>query len=67
MPQSTSVMPPPAMRGGYEPRPHRSSTSSSEDFYYGRHANQWLFGNFSIRDTVRDVVSRSSSEKPRKN
>jgi len=55
------------MRGGYEPRPHRSSTSSSEDFYYGRHANQWLFGNFSIRDTVRDVVSRSSSEKPRKN
>ncbi|KAH7039944.1 uncharacterized protein B0I36DRAFT_343764 [Microdochium trichocladiopsis] len=41
------------------PRPshhrHRSSTSSHDEargYYYGRHSNKWLFGGFSVRDTV---------------
>ncbi|KAL4878012.1 hypothetical protein BJY04DRAFT_221584 [Aspergillus karnatakaensis] len=25
-------------------------------YHYGRHSNQWLFGGFSVRDTVRDGV-----------
>jgi len=52
--------------GQSQPRSHQNSTSSSEDFYYGRNHDQWLFGNFSIHNTVRDVVPRRSSEKPRK-
>ncbi|EAW14336.1 uncharacterized protein ACLA_073710 [Aspergillus clavatus NRRL 1] len=39
---------------------------SSDDFrryngtvnHYGRHSNDWLFGGFSLRDTVRDSVDR---------
>ncbi|KAE8153748.1 hypothetical protein BDV25DRAFT_148721 [Aspergillus avenaceus] len=26
--------------------------------HYGRHSNDWLFGGFSLRDTVRDGVDR---------
>ncbi|KAL2809411.1 hypothetical protein BJX63DRAFT_435180 [Aspergillus granulosus] len=41
-----------------------SSRKSSEDrrrydntvYHYGRHSNYWLFGGFSVRDTVRDGV-----------
>ncbi|BCS26640.1 uncharacterized protein APUU_51351A [Aspergillus puulaauensis] len=25
-------------------------------YHYGRHSNYWLFGGFSVRDTVRDGV-----------
>ncbi|KKK16179.1 hypothetical protein P175DRAFT_0503206 [Aspergillus ochraceoroseus IBT 24754] len=40
------------------------SRKSSEDrrrydntvYHYGRHSNYWLFGGFSVRDTVRDGV-----------
>ncbi|KAJ0426920.1 hypothetical protein BJY00DRAFT_306911 [Aspergillus carlsbadensis] len=41
-----------------------NSRKSSEDrrrydntvYHYGRHSNYWLFGGFSVRDTVRDGV-----------
>ncbi|KAL2863401.1 uncharacterized protein BJX67DRAFT_384719 [Aspergillus lucknowensis] len=41
-----------------------SSRKSSEDrrrydntvYHYGRHSNYWLFGGFSVRDTIRDGV-----------
>lgn len=31
----------------------RHSTTSS--FYSGRHSNEWLFGGFSVTDTVKDA------------
>ncbi|EKG15063.1 hypothetical protein MPH_07746 [Macrophomina phaseolina MS6] len=31
----------------------RQSTDSSYSYYYGRHSNQWLFGGFSVRETVK--------------
>ncbi|RAK94857.1 uncharacterized protein BO80DRAFT_489197 [Aspergillus ibericus CBS 121593] len=49
---------------------HKHSTSghrrSGDDYrrysgtvnHYGRHSNDWLFGGFSLRDTVRDGVDR---------
>lgn len=44
----------------------RHSRRSSDDYrryngtvnHYGRHSNDWLFGGFSLRDTVRDGVDR---------
>ncbi|KAE8354900.1 hypothetical protein BDV28DRAFT_129949 [Aspergillus coremiiformis] len=48
-------------------RPHSyHSRRSSDDYrrfsgtvnHYGRHSNDWLFGGFSLRDTVRDGVDR---------
>jgi hypothetical protein len=26
--------------------------------HYGRHSNDWLFGGFSVRDTVRDGIEK---------
>ncbi|GAD96169.1 hypothetical protein NFIA_089100 [Paecilomyces variotii No. 5] len=55
------------------PRPSRAgkrnsamSTKGSSDYkrysgtvnHYGRHSNDWLFGGFSLRDTVRDGVEK---------
>lgn len=44
---------------------HRSSRASADYRryngtvnHYGRHSNDWLFGGFSLRDTVRDGVDR---------
>ncbi|GAB1190983.1 hypothetical protein APSETT444_000151 [Aspergillus pseudonomiae] len=42
------------------------SRKSSDDYrrysgtvnHYGRHSNDWLFGGFSLRDTVRGGVDR---------
>ncbi|KAK7726723.1 hypothetical protein SLS57_003284 [Botryosphaeria dothidea] len=31
----------------------RQSTDSSYSYYYGRHSNQWLFGGFSVRESVK--------------
>jgi hypothetical protein len=36
-------------------RPSLSPTVSSTS-HYGRHANAWLFGNFSVRKTVKSVL-----------
>lgn len=44
----------------------RHSRRTSDDYrryngtvnHYGRHSNDWLFGGFSLRDTVRDGVDR---------
>lgn len=44
----------------------RHSTRVTDDYrryngtvnHYGRHSNDWLFGGFSVRDTVRDGVER---------
>lgn len=44
---------------------HRSNRASADYRryngtvnHYGRHSNDWLFGGFSLRDTVRDGVDR---------
>ncbi|KXJ96396.1 hypothetical protein Micbo1qcDRAFT_154956 [Microdochium bolleyi] len=29
-----------------------SSHDEARSYYYGRHSNKWLFGGFSVRDTV---------------
>ncbi|KAJ1338690.1 hypothetical protein MN608_01551 [Microdochium nivale] len=38
----------------------RASSSLSHDearsYYYGRHSNKWLFGGFSVRDTVGGAI-----------
>ncbi|KAL4920069.1 hypothetical protein BDW62DRAFT_199159 [Aspergillus aurantiobrunneus] len=31
-------------------------------YHYGRHSNYWLFGGFSVRDTVRDGVDWANAE-----
>lgn len=36
-------------------RPSLTSPSVSSTSHYGRHANEWLFGNFSLRKTVKGV------------
>jgi len=32
--------------------PRTSSQDEARSYYYGRHSNKWLFGGFSVRDTV---------------
>lgn len=52
-------------RNQRDSRSHHSRRSS-DDYrryrgtvnHYGRHSNDWLFGGFSLRDTVRDGVER---------
>ncbi|KAF2834557.1 hypothetical protein M501DRAFT_1061617 [Patellaria atrata CBS 101060] len=46
----------------------RYSSDSSEFHHYGRHANQWLFNDFSIRETAKGFFEkrgRSSREEER--
>jgi hypothetical protein len=40
------------------PNPARRSTSSSNgsDMWRGRHSNSWLFNDFSVTESVRDIV-----------
>lgn len=53
-------------RSRAEKRNSYGSRKSSNDYrrysgtinHYGRHSNDWLFGGFSLRDTVRDGVER---------
>ncbi|KKY19592.1 hypothetical protein UCDDS831_g05251 [Diplodia seriata] len=40
----------------------RQSTDSSYSYYYGRHTNQWLFGGFSVRETVKDAYHHIRGE-----
>ncbi|KAL3477489.1 hypothetical protein BJX99DRAFT_126099 [Aspergillus californicus] len=48
-----------------------NSRKSSDDrrrydntvYHYGRHSNYWLFGGFSVRDTVRDGVDWLKQQK----
>ncbi|OJD35116.1 uncharacterized protein BKCO1_19000148 [Diplodia corticola] len=40
----------------------RQSTDSSYSYYYGRHTNQWLFGGFSVRETVKDAYNHMRGE-----
>lgn len=53
--------------------PKRASTptrKNSDDYkrysgtvnHYGRHSNDWLFGGFSVRDTVRDSLDKLRSQ-----
>lgn len=45
-------------------RHQRSSTSLGSDFKpYGRHANQWLFGDFSVRAAVKDALGRTGKRR----
>ena len=37
-------------------RPSLTSSTASSTSHYGRHANAWLFGNFSVRKTVKSVL-----------
>ncbi|RDW76755.1 uncharacterized protein DSM5745_06747 [Aspergillus mulundensis] len=55
-------------RGPMQTTPTRTSSNKSRAssdsrrrydntvYHYGRHSNYWLFGGFSVRDTVRDGV-----------
>jgi hypothetical protein len=48
-------------------RASNESTKSQKEFqYYGRHANSWLFNDFSVTDTVKKrwgkVFSKSDGE-----
>ena len=36
-------------------RPSDAASRVSSTSHYGRHANEWLFGNFSVRETVKGV------------
>ena len=36
-------------------RPSASGSRVSSTSHYGRHANEWLFGSFSVRETVKGV------------
>ena len=51
---------------GSHPQPHRRSSDDYRRFngtvyHYGRHSNDWLFGGFSVRDTLRDGVDKLRS------
>ena len=36
----------------------RSSANNADFYFYGRHGNTWLFGDFSLTDTVKKRVNR---------
>jgi len=52
--------------GGEKCQQDSSRKSSGGDYrrysgtinHYGRHSNEWLFNNFSVRDTVRDGIEK---------
>jgi hypothetical protein len=48
--------------GSYSSYPRKSGEDyrrySGTVNHYGRHSNDWLFGGFSLRDTVREGVDR---------
>ncbi|KAK4870973.1 hypothetical protein LT330_000210 [Penicillium expansum] len=63
----------PSMGSPKADSPKRASTptrKSSGDYkrysgtvnHYGRHSNDWLFGGFSVRDTVRDSLDKLRSQ-----
>lgn len=39
----------------------RSSSNSGTYFECGRHSNQWLFGNISLKDTAKGLLKRKDS------
>ncbi|KAJ5633719.1 hypothetical protein N7528_001561 [Penicillium herquei] len=49
-----------------KPAPPSHTRKNSDDYrrysgtvnHYGRHSNDWLFGGFSVRDTVRDGIEK---------
>jgi hypothetical protein len=38
----------------------RSSTQNSDKYFVGRHSNDWLFGGYSVRESVRKMMGRGS-------
>ncbi|KAF4542699.1 uncharacterized protein LTHEOB_7429 [Lasiodiplodia theobromae] len=44
------------------PAPTKRQSTDSSHFYYGRHTNQWLFGGFSVRETVKDAYHHIRGE-----
>ncbi|PLB55885.1 hypothetical protein P170DRAFT_433358 [Aspergillus steynii IBT 23096] len=60
--QDPSVTAQKRVSGSYTYSPRRSGDDyrrySGTVNHYGRHSNDWLFGGFSLRDTVRDGVEK---------
>lgn len=55
---ATSPKSSPSIRSPTSPRPDNYKRYSGTVNHYGRHTNDWLFGGFSVRDTVRDGIDR---------
>ncbi|KAJ5267528.1 hypothetical protein N7478_010336 [Penicillium angulare] len=62
----TSPTSPQSPKPDFGKRPPTPTRKNSDDYrrysgtvnHYGRHSNDWLFGGFSVRDTVRDGIDK---------
>ena len=65
-PDSTSLNSPKSPKLDYAKRAPTPTRKTGDDYrrysgtinHYGRHSNDWLFGGFSVRDTVRDGIEK---------
>ncbi|KXG48426.1 uncharacterized protein PGRI_022960 [Penicillium griseofulvum] len=68
--QMSSMGSPQFPKMDYTKRASTLSRKNSDDYkrysgtvsHYGRHSNDWLFGGFSIRETVRDSLDKLRSQ-----
>jgi hypothetical protein len=56
--RTSSTKPSPGLRTPTSPRHDDYRRYSGTVNHYGRHSNDWLFGGFSVRDSVRDGIDR---------
>lgn len=54
----TSIKSSPGLRSPTSPRHDDYRRYSGTVNHYGRHSNDWLFGGFSVRDSVRDGIDQ---------
>lgn len=67
---SPTMSSPQSPRGDFLKRASTPTRKSSDDYkrysgtvnHYGRHSNDWLFGGFSVRETVRDGIEKLRKE-----